>query len=63
MTRHSIQRRLTRLHEQANPAIPSQFVAFARAVIAFGGAEPTPEAVEQLARWYAGGYRTQPIRG
>jgi hypothetical protein len=35
--------------------------AFATEVIRFGGHEPTPEAIEQLARWYAGGYRDQKL--
>ena len=60
MTRHCLQRRVTRLAAHQVSDIHPQFVAFARAVIAFGGTEPTSAAVDQLARWYAGGYRTQP---
>jgi hypothetical protein len=55
MMRHSLQHRLTRLAAHQDPPLPHPFVAFARAVIVFGGAKPTPEAVDQLARWYAGG--------
>jgi hypothetical protein len=49
--------RLTRIDQHRTPAIDPQFRAFAADVIRFGGHEPTPEAVERLARWYAGRYR------
>jgi hypothetical protein len=57
MTGRTLDKRISAINQLHSPPIDPQFRAFARAVIVFGGEEPRPEAVEQLARWYAGGYR------
>ena len=59
MTRQRLEKRLQAIGAQCVPPLDPQIMRFAREVIRFGGHEPTPEAVEQLARWYAGGFRTQ----
>ena len=54
MSRRRLTARLSAISERHEPSVDPQFRAFARAVIAFGGHEPTPDAVDRLARWYAG---------
>jgi hypothetical protein len=57
VTRRTLTTRLNAIRDREDPPIDPQFRSFARAVIIFGGDEPTPTVVDQLARWYAGGYR------
>ena len=52
MTRRTLERRVTRLAERREPAIAPPFVAFARAVIQFGGARRRPRQRET--NWRAG---------
>ena len=59
MPRQRLITRLTAISERHEPPIDPQFRSFARAVIRFGGHAPTPEAIDRLARWYAGGYRSR----
>lgn len=61
MTRQQLDKRLRTVDAHVNPPLDPQFTRFAEDVIRFGGNEPTPEAVDQLARWYAGGYRKHPL--
>ena len=58
MTRQRLEKRLRAIGAQVTPPLDPQFTHFARGVIEFGGQVPTPDAVERLARWYAGGYRS-----
>lgn len=55
-----LRRRLQHVAIRIEPPVHPQFRTFAADVIRFGGHEPSPVAIEQLARWYAGGYRSQP---
>jgi hypothetical protein len=57
MSRRRLITRLSAISNRHEPPIDPQFRSFARGVIDFGGHEPTPDAVEHLARWYAGGNR------
>lgn len=61
MTRRMLYSRLGHIATHIDPPVAPSFRSFAEAVIRFGGHEPTPASVEQLARWYAGGYRGYPL--
>ena len=55
--RRTLVRRLDRLAARRDHRLAPGFLAYARAVIAFGGAVPTSATGEALARWLAGGWR------
>lgn len=55
--RRSLDRRLTRVRNAFDPPIEQSFLDYARALIAFGGVEPTADSTVRLAR-----YLTHPKR-
>ncbi|MDQ3692646.1 MAG: hypothetical protein M3464_03325 [Chloroflexota bacterium] len=51
MPTRALSRRVMKITGVITPAVDPSVRAFASAVIHFGGYEPTPAAVEQLAHW------------
>jgi hypothetical protein len=49
--KRSLGRRLTRIRNAFDPPIEQSFLAYARALIEFGGVEPTADSTMQLARY------------
>ena len=57
MTRRTLTKLLQVIQQTVDPLPPPSFLAYAHAVIAFGGNVPTAESSMRLAKWLAGGYR------
>ena len=55
--RRTLVRRLDALADRQAPRPTPALLAYARAVIAFGGVVPTPAASKKLAWWLDGGWR------
>jgi hypothetical protein len=53
MSRRAVHRRIERVAQALDPLPDRSFLAYARALIAFGGEEPSPTSATQLARYLA----------
>lgn len=53
MSRRAVQRRIVRIAAALDPLPDQSFLAYARALIEFGGGAPTAASVRQLARYFA----------
>ena len=60
MTRRVLTKRVQGVQQRVNPLPPPSFLAFAHAVIEFGGEEPTSDSAIRLAKWLASGCRLTP---
>jgi hypothetical protein len=61
MTRRALARRVNGVQRVVQPAPPPSFLAYARAVVAYGGGDPVSEASVTLACWLAGERRQESL--
>ena len=56
----ALDRRVAAVGRVVIPAPDPRFLSYARAVVAYGGGDPSGEAAVGLARWLESGRREQP---